>query len=168
MDALKGMAAAGIAAVTTVTFIHPIDLLKTRLQVSGDAGGRNYQKLGITGSVRIIVKEEGMLSFWNGIPAAWAREASYTSLRIGLYDPIKKGMGVTPDSMFLMKFAAGSLAGALGSVVGNPFDVLKTRMMTAEGTCVLPRICVFVCLLVIFGIFTYFMCSFLSLPCPPH
>ena len=23
--------------------------------------------------------------------------------------------------------------GALGSVVGNPFDVLKTRMMTAEG-----------------------------------
>ena len=24
--------------------------------------------------------------------------------------------------------------GALGSVVGNPFDVLKTRMMTAEGT----------------------------------
>jgi hypothetical protein len=144
MDALKGMAAAGIAAVTTVTFIHPIDLLKTRLQVSGDAGGRNYQKLGITGSVRIIVKEEGMLSFWNGIPAAWAREASYTSLRIGLYDPIKKGMGVTPDSMFLMKFAAGSLAGALGSVVGNPFDVLKTRMMTAEGTCVLPRICVFV------------------------
>ena len=26
------------------------------------------------------------------------------------------------------------LPGALGSVVGNPFDVLKTRMMTAEGT----------------------------------
>ena len=121
MDALKGMAAAGIAAVTTVTFIHPIDLLKTRLQVSGDAGGRNYQKLGITGSVRIIVKEEGMLSFWNGIPAAWAREASYTSLRIGLYDPIKKGMGVTPDSMFLMKFAAGSLAGALGSLPNTGF-----------------------------------------------
>lgn len=28
---------------------------------------------------------------------------------------------------------AGSLAGALGSVAGNPFDVLKTRMMATEG-----------------------------------
>jgi hypothetical protein len=133
MDALKGMAAAGTAAVTTVTFIHPIDLLKTRLQTSGDSGGRNYKSLGIGGSIRVIVKEEGVGSFWKGIPAAWLREASYTSLRIGLYDPIKKVMGVTPDSMFLLKFAAGSLAGALGSIVGNPFDVLKTRMMTAEG-----------------------------------
>ena len=28
---------------------------------------------------------------------------------------------------------AGSLAGAIGSVAGNPFDVLKTRMMATEG-----------------------------------
>jgi hypothetical protein len=27
---------------------------------------------------------------------------------------------------------AGSLAGAIGSIVGNPFDVLKTRMMASE------------------------------------
>eukprot|EP00605_Chrysophyceae_sp_TOSAG23-4_P002453 GSChrysophyteH1.ASY1.ANO1.2712.1 assembled CDS len=133
MDALKGMGAAGISAVTTVTFIHPIDLLKTRLQVSGDGGGRNYKSLGIGGTIRIIAREEGIASFWKGIPAAWLREASYTSLRLGLYDPIKKIMGVKPDSMFILKFTAGSLAGALGSIVGNPFDVLKTRLMTAEG-----------------------------------
>ncbi len=28
---------------------------------------------------------------------------------------------------------SGSLAGAIGSIVGNPFDVLKTRMMASEG-----------------------------------
>jgi hypothetical protein len=126
------MAAAGTAAVTTVTFIHPIDVVKTRLQVSGD-GGRNYKALGIGGTVSIMAKEEGVVAFWKGIPAAWLREASYTSLRLGLYDPIKKAMGVTADSWFLMKFTAASLAGALGSIVGNPFDVLKTRLMTAEG-----------------------------------
>jgi hypothetical protein len=32
-----------------------------------------------------------------------------------------------------MKFAAGSLAGGIGSLFGNPFDVIKTRMMTFEG-----------------------------------
>ena len=39
----------------------------------------------------------------------------------------------TNSYSFYPTFAAGSLAGALGSIVGNPFDVLKTRMMTAEG-----------------------------------
>jgi len=68
-----------------------------------------------------------------GIGAAWLREASYTSLRLGLYSPIKHALGVKKDSAFILKFAAGSLAGAIGSTVGNPFDVLKTRMMTAEG-----------------------------------
>ena len=35
--------------------------------------------------------------------------------------------------VFLMFVFITMLTGALGSVVGNPFDVLKTRMMTAEG-----------------------------------
>jgi len=61
------------------------------------------------------------------------REASYTSLRIGLYSPIKRFMGVKKNSNFFYKFSAGSLAGALGTFVGNPFDVLKTRLMAAEG-----------------------------------
>lgn len=42
-------------------------------------------------------------------------------------------MGVKKDSNFLMKFVAGSLAGAIGSIAGNPFDVLKTQMMAKEG-----------------------------------
>jgi hypothetical protein len=112
---------------------HPLDVVKTRMQVSGDGGGRNYKALGLGGTVQIVAKEEGITAFWKGIPAAWLREASYTSLRLGLYEPIKTAMGVTKDSMFIMKFSAGSLAGALGSVVGNPFDVIKTRLMTAEG-----------------------------------
>lgn len=134
MDALRSIGAAGSSAVITVTGIHPIDVVKTRLQVSGGEGSRNYKALGIGGTVKIIAKEEeGITTFWNGIGAAWLREASYTSFRLGLYAPIKKLLGVKNDSHFILKFSAGSLAGALGSVVGNPFDVLKTRMMAAEG-----------------------------------
>ena len=81
---------------------------------------------------------------------AWLREASYTSLRLGLYGPIKKAMGVGKDSHFLMKFSAGSLAGALGSVVGNPFDVLKTKLMAAEG-----KVCMYelyICMSCMYGL----------------
>ena len=86
------------------------------------------------GTARIIASEEGVRAFWKGIGAAWLREASYTSLRLGLYGPIKQAMGIKKDSNFFLKFSAGSLAGAIGSLAGNPFDVLKTRMMATEGT----------------------------------
>ena len=132
MDIFKNISAAGISAVVTVTGIHPIDVVKTRLQVSSKET-RNYSSLGITGTIKTIAKEEGIQAFWKGISAAWLREASYTSLRLGLYTPIKQVMGVNNQSNFLMKFTAGSLAGAIGSLVGNPFDVVKTRMMTFEG-----------------------------------
>lgn len=88
----------------------------------------------ITGTVRVVFKEEGIAAFWKGIGPAWLREASYTSLRLGLYDPVKQVMGVKGDSHFLLKFAAGSIAGGIGSIAGNPFDVLKTKMMATEGT----------------------------------
>ena len=62
------------------------------------------------------------------------REASYTSLRIGLYEPMKSFTGGDqPGAGILSKFLAGALAGGIGSCVGNPFDVLKTRMMANEG-----------------------------------
>lgn len=132
IDLMNNIFAAGTSAVITVTGIHPIDVVKTRLQVSGN-NARNYKQLGIAGTIRTMSKEEGISSFWKGIGAAWLREASYTSLRLGLYDPIKSAMGVDHASHFGMKFAAGSLAGGIGSLVGNPFDVIKTRMMTFEG-----------------------------------
>jgi len=132
-ETMKSVGGAGSAAVITVSFIHPIDVVKTRLQVSGGEGVRNYKALGINGTIKIILKEEGLKSFWKGIGAAWLREASYTSLRLGLYGPIKHMMGLKNDSSFVLKFLAGSLAGAIGSTAGNPFDVVKTRMMASEG-----------------------------------
>lgn len=77
---------------------------RTRLQVSGDAasGARNYKALGIVGSLRVISAEEGIAAFWKGIGAAWLREASYTSLRLGLYGPIKTAMGITKESNFFV------------------------------------------------------------------
>ena len=75
------------------------------------------------------IKNEGFQAFYKGIHPAWCREASYSALRLGLYDPIKILVGATANAGLLRKFIAGSLAGAIASIAGNPFDVLKTRMM---------------------------------------
>ena len=49
-----------------MTFIHPIDVVKTRMQASGEKGRkgvRDYGKLGMGGTVRIIAAEEGVTAF---------------------------------------------------------------------------------------------------------
>lgn len=84
--------------------------------------------------IKTVLADEGASAFYKGIGAAWLREASYTSLRLGLYEPMKGLVGADkPDAGFLSKFLAGALAGGIGSIAGNPFDVLKTRMMAFEG-----------------------------------
>eukprot|EP00562_Extubocellulus_spinifer_P029715 CAMPEP_0178717664 /NCGR_PEP_ID=MMETSP0699-20121125/22064_1 /TAXON_ID=265572 /ORGANISM="Extubocellulus spinifer, Strain CCMP396" /LENGTH=311 /DNA_ID=CAMNT_0020367553 /DNA_START=97 /DNA_END=1032 /DNA_ORIENTATION=+ len=126
---LQQVGMAGGAAVITVTFIHPVDVVKTRIQISSE-----YGALGMVGSTKKIIGGEGVTALWKGVNAAWLREASYTSLRLGLYEPCKVAFGcTTPETTtFVKKFAAGSAAGALGSLAGNPFDVLKTKMMASE------------------------------------
>jgi solute carrier family 25 (mitochondrial 2-oxodicarboxylate transporter), member 21 len=79
MEVLKSVFGAGTAAIITVSFIHPIDVVKTRLQISSGKGGegtRNYKALRVSGTVKVILKEEGIKSFWKGIGPAWLREAS--------------------------------------------------------------------------------------------
>jgi hypothetical protein len=120
---LKSVLCAGLAAVITVSFIHPIDVVKTRMQVAPKGEGSLGNVIGGA------LEKEGPGAFYKGIGPAWLREASYTSLRLGLYEPIKVVVGATASAGFFRKFLAGALAGAIGSLAGNPFDVLKTRMM---------------------------------------
>ena len=103
---------------------------QTRIQISAE-----YGKLGMGGTVSKITSQEGFYALWKGVNAAWLREASYTSLRLGLYEPVKVAFGANDPATttFFKKFAAGSAAGAIRSLAGNPFDVLKTKMIASAG-----------------------------------
>jgi hypothetical protein len=68
--------------------------------------------------------------------ATFVREAVYSSIRLGLYEPFKVMLGCTDPAHtpLYIKFLAGSMAGMVGSIVGNPGDLLKVRMQAWEGT----------------------------------
>ena len=117
---MESMGLAGGTAIIVVNGTHPIEVIKTRIQVAKDF------------SVSKMLKSEGFMSLYKGIQAAYLREASYTSIKLGAYGPIKTMLGDNGNAPFYIKFASGSLSGGLGSIVGNPFDVMKTMQMAGE------------------------------------
>jgi len=119
---LESMACGGTAAAFAVNFTHPIELVKTRMQASGGSIGST-----ISG----VMESGGVTSFWKGLPFAYGRELSYTSVKLGAYAPVRNVItGGDPNAPFYLKFLAGSITGGVGSIIGNPFDVLKTLAQT--------------------------------------
>jgi hypothetical protein len=102
-----------------------------QLQPTLPDGTKKYKNM-IQGVI-LVAKEEGVKKgMFKGIEGAWMRESVYSTLRLGLYEPIKREMGVTKDSGVGWKFAAGSTAGLIASVIANPFDLLKIRMQASK------------------------------------
>jgi len=121
----ESIALGGASCVFTVNFTHPIELVKTRMQITGN---------GVTHVIGTTFRNEGLAAFWKGIVWAWAREASYASIKLGAYAPVRDAIGAGgADAPFYLKFAAGALTGGVGSIVGNPFDVMKTMAQANEG-----------------------------------
>jgi hypothetical protein len=118
LGVFESLAYGGLSAVLTVNFTHPIETVKTRLQVQGSAF-----------SFGAMVRQEGVAALWKGIQPAWIREAMYASIKIGGYAPIRDAIGAgKKDAPVFLKFLAGALSGSIGSAVGNPADVMKTLM----------------------------------------
>ncbi|GKY99155.1 hypothetical protein MPSEU_000871000 [Mayamaea pseudoterrestris] len=118
---LESMALGGLAASFAVNFTHPIETVKTRMQVSG---------LGIAATAGGLLRNEGILAFWKGLAFAYGRELSYTSVKLGAYAPVRDALGAGGEAPFYLKFVAGAITGGVGSAIGNPFDVMKTLAQT--------------------------------------
>ena len=64
---------------------HPIDLIKVHLQTA-NAAAAGGQRVGIVGQVFKVYRSDGIRGFWNGLSASLLRQASYSTVRFGIYD----------------------------------------------------------------------------------
>ncbi|MCL7032046.1 hypothetical protein MKW94_004651 [Papaver nudicaule] len=103
----------------------PCEVLKQRLQ----AGIFDNVGEAIVGTLR----QDGIKGFFRGTGATLCREVPFYVAGMGLYAESKKGV-----QQFLRRelepwetILVGALSGGLAAVVTTPFDVLKTRTMTA-------------------------------------
>jgi len=118
----------GLAGMGATLFVQPLDLVKNRMQLSGKKEYNSSMH-----ALRSIIAKEGLPSVYNGLSAGLARQATYTTTRLGVYSWLfEKFSSKDKNPSFAMKAALGMAAGAVGSLVGNPTEVALIRM-TSDG-----------------------------------
>lgn len=77
-----------------------------------------------------IGREEGIKKgIGKGYVGSLLRELTTTTIRLGLYKPIKEFLGEKdPKTTPIWKrFLSGAIAGGISSILSNPADLLKTK-----------------------------------------
>lgn len=85
---------------------------------------------GFIHALRVILKEEGLPGIFRGVTASMMREASYSSIRMGLYEPVRNWIDPNKspnDIKFSTKLISGLISGGIGNAIANPTDVVKVR-----------------------------------------
>jgi len=112
--------------------IQPIDIVKVRLQVRGEAGAKNLSPFDVAREIRA---DGGIKSFYKGLDSALVRQMTYTTARFGIYLNVTQYMqNNLPEGQktisFKQRCIASVMAGGLGAIVGNPADLALIRMQT--------------------------------------
>jgi hypothetical protein len=130
---LKFLAGGG-SATTVSAVMNSCDFVKTRLQVQQLHHSTNVipKYTSFPQAYAQIYKEEGVrVLMGRGLAASLIREMTYSSVRMGLYDPVKALLtnNSDKDPGMIVKIVSGGVAGAIGSYIANPFDLIKVRQM---------------------------------------
>ena len=104
-----------IACSTAEVITHPIDTVKTRLQIGSHTTVPNI--------VSQIMRENGIAGFYKSLKPALFRHLLYSTGRVTIYERLKKD----DDSLF-HKIRNGCIAGGVSQFVASPMDLLKIRL----------------------------------------
>merc|ERR1719282_2163780 len=120
-----------------ITF--PLDTTKVRLQVQGELSSNNgavAQPRGVLGTLKQIVRTEGVAALYSGIVPGLQRQMAFSAIRIGAYEHVreyyKELTGVKGGlGLMAIRIGAGVTTGTLAILAAQPTDVVKVRMQAA-------------------------------------
>lgn len=122
----------GAAGMAATCFVQPLDLVKTRMQMSGVGGGVREHKTAFH-ALANITRSEGPMALYNGLSAGLLRQATYTTARLGIYTSLMDNFKKPDENIsFVKKCAFGMIAGGSGAFIGTPAELALIRM-TSDG-----------------------------------
>ncbi|CAK1545100.1 unnamed protein product [Leptosia nina] len=124
----------GTSAMFATVFTNPIEVVKTRLQLQGELASKGKHTVfykNVPHALYVIARSEGLVTLQSGLPAMMGFQFFLNTFRLGVYR-ISERRGITTNkdgrtSLFKRALAAGA-GGALGSIAGTPFFLVKTRL----------------------------------------
>lgn len=127
----------GATAGATESFVVvPFELVKIRMQ---DKSSSHKSALG---ALKSIVKNEGVLSLYNGLEATLWRHIVWNAGYFGSIFQIRTLLpkAETSSQKTLNDLTSGAIGGTIGTVLNTPFDVVKSRIQnTVKVPGVVPK-----------------------------
>ena len=120
----------GSANALTMIVTNPLDVLKIRSQTAGELV--SWPRPPISVLAKDILRVEGVSGLFKGLSISMIRELTFSSARLGLYEPIKSIISQTGSRTDLSlpgKIVAGVVSGAAASTLFNPTDVIKGKFV---------------------------------------
>ncbi|KAJ7675333.1 mitochondrial carrier domain-containing protein [Mycena rosella] len=123
------LVAGGTAGGCQVVFTNPLEIVKIRLQVQGEAA--KAEGFAPKGAVHII-RQLGVLGLYKGMSACLLRDIPFSAIYFPTYGHLKKDVfheGYNGKQLSFMELlASAGIAGMPAAYLTTPADVVKTRL----------------------------------------
>ena len=117
-----------LAGICTTFATHPLDVIRVQMQVA-------QNKMSTLNTAMNVARQGGVTSLYAGISAAWLRQVTYGSARLGIYSWLleqsnqrRQAKGDISPTPFLLKLSMGLTSGCIGAMIGNPSELALVRM----------------------------------------
>ncbi|XP_037293409.1 mitochondrial 2-oxodicarboxylate carrier [Manduca sexta] len=134
-QAAMQIGAGGSAGFVEVCIMHPLDLVKTRLQLQANKSeikstDPHYYN-GIVDCMRKMYRYEGVTSFWKGILPPILAETPKRAVKFATFEQYKKLFMFGSSTPTPLTFSlAGLGAGITEAILVNPFEVVKVTLQS--------------------------------------
>jgi len=139
---LKTLSAGAATGMTASTMCYPLDLVRSVLSVQG----AHARYRGIIHAMKEIVKADGLLGLYRGLPATLMGIAPYVAINMSTFDLLKRRIllpskdphGALPQTTVskiaaqlhptIVHLSLGACAGFVSAAITYPTDLVRRRM----------------------------------------
>ena len=131
-DLFRNVSAGGAAGATSLCFVYPLDLARTRLAADVGKGVNDRQFKGLGDCLSKIYKVDGIRGLYRGFGISVAGIIPYRAAYFGFFDTGKKNIPGVNDYL-LLKFLFAQFCTTSAGLLSYPFDTVRRRMMMDSG-----------------------------------